>query len=130
MREDKYYGTGRRKTAIARVWLKRGTGEITINKREFEEYLPVESYRKVVLQPLLLCDALRKFDIYVNVTGGGLAGQAGAIRHGITRALIEYNPALKGILKNAGLVTRDPRMKERKKYGQRGARARYQYSKR
>ena len=124
------YGTGRRKSATARVFMKPGTGEIVVNKRKFEEYFQNEVHRMVIRQPLQLTDSSGKFDILVNVNGGGPAGQAGAVRHGITRALIEMNPELRARLKKAGFVTRDPRAKERKKYGQKGARARFQFSKR
>lgn len=124
------YGTGRRKSATARVFIKPGTGEIVVNKRKFEEYFQNETHRMVIRQPLHLTDSAGKFDILVNVNGGGPAGQAGAVRHGITRALIEMNPELRTRLKKAGFVTRDPRAKERKKYGQKGARARFQFSKR
>ena len=124
------YGTGRRKSATARVFIKPGTGEIVVNKRKFEEYFQNETHRMVIRQPLQLTDSAGKFDILVNVNGGGPAGQAGAVRHGITRALIEMNPDLRTRLKKAGFVTRDPRAKERKKYGQKGARARFQFSKR
>ena len=124
------YGTGRRKSATARVFIKPGTGEIVVNKRKFEEYFQNEVHRMVIRQPLHLTDSAGKFDILVNVNGGGPAGQAGAVRHGITRALIEMNPELRTRLKKAGFVTRDPRAKERKKYGQKGARARFQFSKR
>ncbi|RLB02340.1 MAG: 30S ribosomal protein S9 [Deltaproteobacteria bacterium] len=128
---ERYYGTGKRKTAVARVWLKApGEGRIVVNKREFEDYFPRETLRLTILQPFKLTDTLGKFDIYVNVRGGGISGQAGAIRHGISRALVQYNADLRPILKKAGFLTRDPRKKERKKYGQRGARARFQYSKR
>ncbi|RLA95314.1 MAG: 30S ribosomal protein S9, partial [Deltaproteobacteria bacterium] len=117
--------------AVARVWLKApGEGRIVVNKREFEDYFPRETLRLTILQPFKLTDTLGKFDIYVNVRGGGISGQAGAIRHGISRALVQYNADLRPILKKAGFLTRDPRKKERKKYGQRGARARFQYSKR
>lgn len=124
------YGTGRRKSATARVFIKPGSGEIVVNKRKFEEYFQNEVHRMVIRQPLQLTDSAGKFDILVNVNGGGPAGQAGAVRHGITRALIEMNPELRTRLKKAGFVTRDPRAKERKKYGQKGARARFQFSKR
>ena len=124
------YGTGRRKSATARVFIKPGTGEIVVNKRKFEEYFQNETHRMVIRQPLHLTDSAGKFDILVNVNGGGPAGQAGAVRHGITRALVEMNPDLRTRLKKAGFVTRDPRAKERKKYGQKGARARFQFSKR
>jgi small subunit ribosomal protein S9 len=113
------------------VWLKMpGEGRIIVNKRDFEDYFPRETLRLMVLQPFKLTDTLGKFDVLVNVRGGGVSGQAGAIRHGISRALVAYNPDLRPILKKAGLLTRDARKKERKKYGQRGARARFQYSKR
>ena len=124
------YGTGRRKSATARVFIKAGTGEIIVNKRKFEEYFPNETHRMVIRQPLHLTDSVGKVDILVNVDGGGNAGQAGAVRHGITRALMELNPEFRIRLKKAGFVTRDPRGKERKKYGQKGARKRFQFSKR
>jgi small subunit ribosomal protein S9 len=124
------YGTGRRKSATARVFIKPGTGEITVNKRKFEDYFINEVHRMVIRQPLHLTDSVGKFDILVNVDGGGPAGQAGAVRHGITRALVELNPEFRVRLKKAGFVTRDPRAKERKKYGQKGARKRFQFSKR
>ncbi|HSK70087.1 MAG TPA: 30S ribosomal protein S9 [Pyrinomonadaceae bacterium] len=130
MAEIEYYGTGRRKTSTARVYLRPGRGDIQINKRKFEEYFPNEALRMIIRQPLRLTDTVGKFDILVNVDGGGTTGQAGAVRHGITRALMEYNADLRPALKKAGLVTRDPRQKERKKYGQKGARARFQFSKR
>jgi len=125
-----YYGTGRRKTAAARVYLRPGAGEMNINGRNLDSYFPNEVLKMVIKQPLLLTETAEKFDIYVRVAGGGSAGQAGAIRHGISRALLEYNAELRDRLKSAGLLTRDPRKKERKKYGQRGARARFQFSKR
>lgn len=124
------YGTGRRKSATARVFIKSGTGEIVVNKRKFEEYFQNETHRMVIRQPLQLTDSAGKLDILVNVAGGGPAGQAGAVRHGITRALMELNPEFRVRLKKAGFVTRDPRAKERKKYGQKGARKRFQFSKR
>jgi small subunit ribosomal protein S9 len=130
MADIQYYGTGRRKTSTARVYLRPGSGEIKINRRPFENYFPNEALRMIIRQPLRLTDTGAKFDILVNVAGGGTAGQAGAVRHGITRALMEFNSDLRGALKKAGLVTRDPRKKERKKYGQKGARARFQFSKR
>ena len=107
-----------------------GSGAIKVNRREFDNYFPNEALRMIIRQPLNLTDTVGKFDILVNVLGGGTAGQAGAVRHGITRALMEFNPDLRPTLKKAGLVTRDPRQKERKKYGQKGARARFQFSKR
>jgi small subunit ribosomal protein S9 len=128
--ETQYYGTGRRKTSTARVYLRPGAGEVQINRKSFEQYFPNETLRMIIRQPLQLTETTNKFDILVNVTGGGPAGQAGAIRHGITRALMEYNTDLRPALKHAGLVTRDPRIKERKKYGQKGARKRFQFSKR
>lgn len=121
---------GRRKTAVARVYLRNGSGNITINKQPIEEYFDREVLQMVLTQPLKLIELLDKFDIYVNVRGGGKSGQAGAVRHGISRALLEYDPDLRGSLKPQGFLTRDPRVKERKKYGQRGARARFQFSKR
>jgi len=125
-----YYGTGRRKTSTARVYLRPGTGEFKVNRKTFEDYFPNQALRMIIRQPLTLTDTASKFDIVVNVAGGGPAGQAGAVRHGITRALMEFNADLRPALKGAGLVTRDPRAKERKKYGQKGARKRFQFSKR
>lgn len=130
MADIQYYGTGRRKTSTARVYLRPGNGDIKVNRRAFESYFPNEALRMIIRQPLSLTDTVGKFDILVNVDGGGTSGQAGAVRHGITRALMEFNPDLRPALKKAGLVTRDPRKKERKKYGQKGARARFQFSKR
>jgi small subunit ribosomal protein S9 len=125
-----YYGTGRRKTAAARVYLRPGAGDMSINGRTLDVYFPNEVLKMVIKQPLLLTETAERFNIYVRVAGGGSAGQAGAIRHGISRALLEYNGELRDRLKSAGLLTRDPRKKERKKYGQKGARARFQFSKR
>ena len=125
-----YLGTGRRKSSVARVYLRAGKGTITINGRAFEDYIPSAAVRLDVLQPLQLTETTEKFDILVNVYGGGITGQAGAIRLGITRALMEVNPDYRAILKPAGLVTRDPRAKERKKYGFKGARRAPQFSKR
>lgn len=130
MADIQYYGTGRRKTSTARVYLRPGGGEVRVNRKPFETYFPNETLRMIIRQPLNLTETAAKFDVVVNVAGGGPAGQAGAIRHGITRALIEYNNELRPTLKQAGLVTRDPRIKERKKYGQKGARKRFQFSKR
>ncbi|MBL8150211.1 MAG: 30S ribosomal protein S9 [Blastocatellia bacterium] len=130
MSVDKYYGTGRRKTAVARVYLRPGQGTITVNKRTIDNYFVNETHRMIIRQPLHLTDTAEKFDIHVNVEGGGTSGQAGAVRHGITRALMEFNGDLRRKLKKAGFVTRDPRVKERKKYGQKGARKRFQFSKR
>jgi small subunit ribosomal protein S9 len=127
---QRYYGTGRRKTSVARVFLLPGQGQITINKRTFEDYFPREALRLMVAQPLELTGTTAQLDVRVNVGGGGLSGQAGAVRHGIARALLEYDENLRPQLKRAGFLTRDPRMKERKKYGQPGARKRFQFSKR
>jgi small subunit ribosomal protein S9 len=128
--EIEYYGTGRRKTAKARVFLRPGAGEIKVNGSSLDKYLPNSVLRMIVKQPLQLTETVEKFDIFATVTGGGPAGQAGALRHGISTALLQYNGELRERLKAEGLLTRDPRMKERKKYGQKGARARYQFSKR
>lgn len=125
-----YYGTGRRKASVARVFLREGEGQIVINRRRLENYFPLKRWQAAVRQPLVLTDTLNKFDIYITIKGGGLTGQAEAVRHGLTRALIQFNSDLRPKLKDAGLVTRDPRAKERKKYGQPGARKRYQFSKR
>ena len=130
MAEIQYYGTGRRKTSTARVYLRPGGGNFQVNRKSFESYFPNETLRMIIRQPLNLTETANKFDVLVNVAGGGPSGQAGAIRHGITRALIEYNGDLRPTLKQAGLITRDPRIKERKKYGQKGARKRFQFSKR
>jgi small subunit ribosomal protein S9 len=128
--EIQYYGTGRRKTAVARVYLRPGSGAITVNRRDFDEFFPNQVLKMVIRQPLLLTETADKFDILVNVQGGGSTGQAGAIRHGIARALLEYNAELRPRLKAAGFLTRDPRKVERKKYGQPKARKRFQFSKR
>lgn len=125
-----YYGTGRRKTSTARVYLRPGSGKIVVNRRGFEEYFPNDVLKMIIKQPLALTETNDHFDILVTVGGGGPTGQAGAIRHGISRALLNYNGELRKRLKKAGLLTRDQRMKERKKYGQKGARARFQFSKR
>ncbi len=125
-----YYGTGRRKTSTARVHLRQGAGSITVNNRPLDQYFGNEVLKMIIKQPLSLTETNDRFDIVVVVDGGGPSGQAGAIRHGISRALQVYNTELRKRLKKAGLLTRDPRMKERKKYGQRGARARFQFSKR
>ena len=127
---QRFYGTGRRKTSVARVFLRPGQGQITVNKRTFEDYFPREALRLMVAQPLELTGTATQIDIKVNVAGGGLSGQAGAVRHGIARALLEWDANLRPQLKRAGFLTRDPRMKERKKYGQPGARKRFQFSKR
>ena len=128
--ENMYYATGRRKSSVARTWIKPGTGEVVINGKPVEEYFKINITRRIMLQPLALTNLAGDFDVKATVKGGGYSGQAGAIRHGITRALILANPELRTQLKRAGFVRRDPRTKERKKYGQRGARARYQFSKR
>ncbi len=125
-----FLGTGRRKTAVARVRLASGNGKIIVNGRAFENYFPLETLRSTVSQPLTVTGNTEKFDVRINVTGGGPNGQAGAVRHGIARALIRADATLRGALKAEGLLTRDSRMKERKKYGQPGARKRFQYSKR
>jgi small subunit ribosomal protein S9 len=125
-----FYGTGRRKTSVARVFLRPGQGRIIVNRRPFEDYFPRETLRLIVTQPLELTGTTSQVDVKVNVGGGGLSGQAGAVRHGIARALLEFNNELRLQLKRAGMLTRDPRMKERKKYGQPGARKRFQFSKR
>jgi small subunit ribosomal protein S9 len=127
---QQFYGTGRRKTSVARVYLRPGPGEITVNKRTFVDYFPRESLRLLDAQPLELTGTQGQLDVRANVAGGGLSGQAGAVRHGIARALLVFNDKLRPQLKRAGLLTRDPRMKERKKYGQPGARKRFQFSKR
>lgn len=130
MAEQRFYATGKRKTSIARVYMKPGSGEITVNKRSLDEFFGRETSKMMVHQPLELTDNVGKFDIYVNVCGGGASGQAGAIKHGITKALLEADPELRGVLKKAGFITRDSRIKERKKYGRRGARRSFQFSKR
>ncbi|MBD1400963.1 30S ribosomal protein S9 [Pelovirga terrestris] len=130
MAEQKYYATGKRKTSIARVWLTPGSGVITVNKRPLDVFFGRETSKMVIRQPLELTDNLGKFDVSVNVVGGGISGQAGAIKHGITKALLEVDPALRGLLKKAGFITRDSRIKERKKYGRAAARRSFQFSKR
>lgn len=130
MAEQKIYATGKRKTSIARVWLKPGSGKIVVNQRPLDEFFGRETSKMVVHQPLELTDNVGKFDIFVNVTGGGPSGQAGAIKHGITKALLDTDPALRGVLKKAGFITRDSRVKERKKYGKAAARRSFQFSKR
>jgi small subunit ribosomal protein S9 len=125
-----YYGTGKRKRAVARVYLRPGNGEVTVNDVAFDDYFPNEMLKMIIRQPLALTETADKFDIFVRVCGGGIAGQSGAIRHGLARALLDYNKELRGKLKTAGMLTRDSRIKERKKYGQRGARRRFQFSKR
>ena len=130
MAEQLFYATGRRKTSVARVWMKPGSGQVTVNKKPFEQYVFRQSDRMLAMEPLAANGQLDKFDVRVNVRGGGILGQAGAIRHGISKALVIADPELRHTLKKAGFLTRDSRMKERKKYGQAGARARFQYSKR
>jgi small subunit ribosomal protein S9 len=125
-----YYGTGRRKTSTARVFLRPGTGALTINQRAFDQFFPTEALRIVVRRPLLLTETADKFDVLATVAGGGVAGQAGALKLGISRALVEYNQELRKRLKTEGFLTRDARAKERKKYGMAGARKRFQFSKR
>ena len=130
MTSIQYYGTGRRKHATARVFLRPGGGEIKVNDRSLDEYFKRESLKLIIRQPLLLTETADKFNVLVRIQGGGMSGQAGAIRHGLSRALVDYNRELRPKLKDAGFLTRDSRAKERKKYGQRGARARFQFSKR
>ena len=125
-----YYGTGKRKTSTARVFLMPGSGQIVVNQLDYQDYFRNRTQQTIVRQPLALTDNLDKFDVYINVNGGGYSGQAGAVRLGITRALLQWSPELRQPVKKAGLLTRDPRIKERKKYGQKGARKRFQFSKR
>ena len=130
MAEEKYYATGKRKSSIARVWLKSGNGQIMVNRQPLDDYFGRAILRMVIEQPLALTETIGKFDIDINVSGGGHAGQAGAIKHGISKALMAYNLDLRPTLKKAGFITRDSRVKEHKKYGRRAARARFQFSKR
>ena len=130
MAKAKYYGTGRRKSSIARVYLVAGTGKVIINKREMDNYFGLDTLKLIVRQPLALTETEDKFDVLVNVRGGGFTGQAGAIRHGISRALLQADADFRPVLKKAGFLTRDPRMKERKKYGLKAARRAPQFSKR
>jgi small subunit ribosomal protein S9 len=125
-----YYGTGRRKEATARVFLRPGSGKIVVNDRQFDDYFPNKMVKMIIRQPLALTETADKFDLFVRVSGGGPSGQAGAMRHGISRALLEFNNEFRPALKKAGFLTRDPRQVERKKYGQPGARKRFQFSKR
>ena len=125
-----YYGTGRRKTSTARVFLRPGTGTLTINRKTFEQAFPTEAHRNQIKQPMAVTETADKFDVLATIAGGGIAGQAGALRLGIARALVEYNLELRPRLKKEGFLTRDARIKERKKYGQKGARKRFQFSKR
>lgn len=130
MAAARYYGTGKRKSSVARVWLKPGSGKITVNNRTIDEYFGRETSKMIIKQPLELVEKVDQFDIYVTVMGGGDSGQAGAIKHGITKALLQVSDELRPALKKAGFITRDSRIKERKKYGRRSARARFQFSKR
>ncbi len=127
---DRSYATGRRKTSVARVWIRPGSGRIVVNRRAFEDYFPRETLRMIIAQPMQVTSTAGQFDVLVTVNGGGPTGQAGAVRHGISRALVRFDDKLRLPLKKAGLLTRDPRMRERKKYGQPGARQKFQYSKR
>jgi small subunit ribosomal protein S9 len=130
MAGTRFYGTGKRKTSIARVWLKPGSGQIIVNDKSLDDYFGRETSKMVVKQPLEFTENADKFDIYATVKGGGDSGQAGAIKHGITKALLEVDASLRGVLKKAGFITRDSRVKERKKYGKKAARASFQFSKR
>jgi len=125
-----FWGTGRRKTSTARVRIAQGAGKILVNSRPFEEYFPIPLTRKIIMQPLTTTENVGKFDVYANIAGGGSSGQAGAFRHGIARALVKFNEEFRSLLRKAGLLTRDPRMRERKKYGLKRARKRPQFSKR
>jgi small subunit ribosomal protein S9 len=125
---ERFYGTGRRKTSVARVWIRPGSGRVTINRRTFEDYFPRETLRMIIAQPLQVTNTTEQFDVLATVFGGGPTGQAGALRHGLARALVRFDENLRQVLKKAGLLTRDPRMRERKKYGQPGARQKFQYS--
>ncbi len=130
MLEKRFYATGRRKSAVARVYMKEGNGVLTVNKRDFDDYFPRESLKMLIRQPFEVVGKQNQFDCYVNVSGGGISGQAGAVKHAIARALQEYDADLRSVMKKEGFLTRDPRAKERKKYGQPGARKRFQFSKR
>ncbi len=127
---DRFYATGRRKTSVGRVWIRPGAGRIVVNRRAFDDYFPRETLRMIIAQPLEVTSTVGQFDVFATVRGGGPSGQAGAIRHGLARALARFDEKLRVPLKKAGLLTRDPRMRERKKYGQPGARQKFQYSKR
>jgi small subunit ribosomal protein S9 len=127
---ERFYGTGRRKTSVARVWIRPGSGRVVINRRAFEDYFPRETLRMIIAQPCQVSNTAGQFDMLATVMGGGPTGQAGALRHGLARALVRFDENLRQVLKKAGLLTRDPRMRERKKYGQPGARQKIQYSKR
>jgi small subunit ribosomal protein S9 len=128
--EKRYYATGKRKTAVARVWIKQGAGEFIINGKKLEEYFPLEEWRLMVAKPFVLTGNIGKFDVTANIYGGGIPAQAWALGHGIAKALLEFNVNLRATLKKQGLITRDPRVKERKKYGKKAARASFQFSKR
>ena len=128
--ENIYYATGKRKSSVSKTWLKPGSGNITVNNKALNDYFVLHSARELLSSPLVLTENIDKFDIKITVLGGGIMGQAGAVRHGITKALVIANPELRAVLKKAGFLTRDARVKERKKYGQKGARANYQFSKR
>jgi small subunit ribosomal protein S9 len=130
MADQIFWGTGRRKTATARVRIIKGTGKVTVNNRPIEEYFPIALTRKIIVQPLTVTEMLGKFNVFANIRGGGSSGQAGALRHGIARALVRFNEELRSTLRKNGLLTRDPRMRERKKYGLKRARKRPQFSKR
>jgi len=130
MAEQRFYATGKRKSSIARVYMKAGSGNFVVNKRSFDDYFTRPSLKMLIKQPLDITGKKDQFDLYVNVCGGGMAGQAGAVKHGISKALLEYDAELRSVLKKAGFLTRDARVKERKKYGQPGARKRFQFSKR
>ena len=130
MTDSRFYGTGRRKTSVAKVWITPGKGNIIVNNMPYQEYLKIQSNIQEVEEPLKLVQKINDLDIKVAVSGGGISGQSGAIKHGIARALVEYDQSLRSVLKKEKMLERDARMKERKKYGQRGARARYQFSKR
>ena len=127
---ERYYATGRRKTSIARVWLEPGQGTFEVNNRTLDDFFGRETLKMIVHQPFEVTDTRGRFNVYANVRGGGMSGQAGAIKHGISKAILEVSPEYRDVLKKAGFLTRDPRVKERKKYGKRGARASFQYSKR
>jgi small subunit ribosomal protein S9 len=127
---DRFYATGRRKTSVGRVWIRPGAGRIVVNRRAFDDYFPRETLRMIIAQPLEVTSTVGQFDVFATVRGGGPSGQAGAVRHGLARALARFDEKLRVPLKKAGLLTRDPRMRERKKYGQPGARQKFQYSKR
>jgi small subunit ribosomal protein S9 len=128
--EKRYYATGKRKTAVARVWIKQGAGQFVINGRGLEDYFPLEEWRLMVNKPFAVTENVDKFDIVANIYGGGVPAQAWALGHGIAKALLEFNSGFRGLLKKQGLITRDPRVKERKKYGKKAARASFQFSKR